>query len=508
MANREDLLIIRAARAGKADAQLRLGKRYLFGGDGLPKSLPTALYWLDRAAQQNEEDAWLLIGRHVPFETVEQAAQPAKLAIWYERAFDAGVVQAGFVLARLVLGQAEGAVSPAMRAKALRALHAAAHAGIAEAQWLLARPEGGRKEAGIADVPQASLPHIADDTEAMREWAARAARSGVRNAQYALAEHAWARNDTAVFLRWALPLARRLLDAEPMDDAGIRARDASLALRCAYVLQTAGEGSPDESGRLLEYAAEAGDPNAQFFFGLWLAHIDESGRRTAANPAPANYKRAIRWLSLAAGQGVPAAWFALSKIYLKAECSRRDPVEARRCLEIAAEAGHGAAQYELGAALWRERGAQRKDASNDVRAARLLRQAWKHGNAEAGLLLGKVCPRAVPAAWAREALRHMPREAWRTNPLLAARLELAAAFGLSRTEALLIDPKAADMGDCLVVDVQALHPHSKRRLVSVESAAERQLLNRIVGIFEGVDCGPDGPEGNYRQRLYRLKTLA
>ena len=36
MANREELLIIRAARAGKAPAQLALGKRYLFGGGGFP----------------------------------------------------------------------------------------------------------------------------------------------------------------------------------------------------------------------------------------------------------------------------------------------------------------------------------------------------------------------------------------------------------------------------------------------------------------------------------------
>jgi hypothetical protein len=25
-------------------------------------------------------------------------------------------------------------------------------------------------------------------------------------------------------------------------------------------------------------------------------------------------------------------------------------------------------------------------------------------------------------------------------------------------------------------------------------------------LFEDVDCGPNGPEGNYRQRLYRFKT--
>ncbi len=39
MANREDLAIIRAARAGQPQAQLTLGKRYLTGGNGLPQSL-------------------------------------------------------------------------------------------------------------------------------------------------------------------------------------------------------------------------------------------------------------------------------------------------------------------------------------------------------------------------------------------------------------------------------------------------------------------------------------
>ena len=42
MANREELAIIRGARAGRAEAQLALGKLYLFGSAGLPKSLPTA----------------------------------------------------------------------------------------------------------------------------------------------------------------------------------------------------------------------------------------------------------------------------------------------------------------------------------------------------------------------------------------------------------------------------------------------------------------------------------
>ena len=175
MANREELLIIRAARAGQASAQLTLGKRYLFGVSGLPKSLATALYWLDRAAQQDEKDAWILIGRHVPFETVQQVTQPSKLYIWYERAFEAGVAQAGLVLAKLVLGQVSGAVSEAMRGKALRALQAAAHAGIADAQWMLAQFLSRTDMVALHEWP-ADATVQATDNEAMLEWAMRAAR--------------------------------------------------------------------------------------------------------------------------------------------------------------------------------------------------------------------------------------------------------------------------------------------------------------------------------------------
>ncbi|HJW54481.1 MAG TPA: hypothetical protein VJ577_04340, partial [Burkholderiaceae bacterium] len=286
MANREELLIIRAARAGQASAQLKLGERYLFGGAGLPRSLPTALYWLDRAAQQDEKDAWLLIGSHVPFETVQQTGEPTKLCVWYERAFDAGVAQAGLVLAKLLLGQVSGAVSEAMRQKALRALQEAAQAGIAEAQWLLAQHIG---HAGGSTAVQAAASPA--DNEAMLEWAQRAARSGVVQAQYALAEHAWATTDYTTFLQWALPLARRLMD-QPDVSRQWDARDLNLLSCCAHALYRGGSYDPAEVVRLWEFVAQQGDRDAQCALGLWHARMDESGRRVAAIPGLANYKKA------------------------------------------------------------------------------------------------------------------------------------------------------------------------------------------------------------------------
>jgi len=141
MANREELLIIRSARAGLPQAQLALGKRYLFGSTNLPQSHQTALHWLEKAAEQNQQEAWMLIGEHVSSAVARQAGDPLRIALWYERAFEGKSARAGLVFAMLVFScwtRADGG----LRQKSLRALTVAAEAGIADAQWLLAQQLG------------------------------------------------------------------------------------------------------------------------------------------------------------------------------------------------------------------------------------------------------------------------------------------------------------------------------------------------------------------------------
>ena len=55
--------MMRAARIDDADAQLALGKAYLFGEVGLKINLLSALYWLHRAAANGQASACLLIGQ-------------------------------------------------------------------------------------------------------------------------------------------------------------------------------------------------------------------------------------------------------------------------------------------------------------------------------------------------------------------------------------------------------------------------------------------------------------
>jgi hypothetical protein len=168
-------------------------------------------------------------------------------------------------------------------------------------------------------------------------------------------------------------------------------------------------------------------------------------------------------------------------------------------------AGHERAQLELGLVAWR---ARRLEPSSDVRAVYWLQKAAGQGNEEARALMAKIAPPAPRVEWATAARTSLTRDMSSQYPFLAARIELAYWFGLTRAEALLIDVEAADHGHCLEVDIRAVHPRSRRRLIPIQTGEQRQALDRAARIFDIADARGDiGPEGNYRQRLYRFRSL-
>lgn len=522
MANREDLAIIRAARAGEAQAQLTLGKRYLFGGNGLPQSAGTAFHWLERAARQGLADAWMLIAQHIPYEVVVPLAKPQEAAQWYERAFDAGLTRAGLVFARLVLDNpaVTATINAELKHKAIRALEVVAREGDPDAQWLLAR-QGERMlaPATVASsnaIPgEAQSPAPAVKAEELHQWTKKAADAGVEQAQHALADAAWRQSDFATFRQRAQPLADALLRQHEGTVAQLNAPSEALAaalgaqnIQLLYRLAQVhmADKRPDllHAQQLLELAALACDRDAQLALGLLYGRLDQAGVRRFAGQGSANYKKAIRWLTLAGEQGMAAAWYVLSRIYLKPEFSQRNLADVQHYLERAAEMGHVEAQVECGVGAWRNR---RDDPGNDVRALYWLQKAATQGAQQARTLLDKVADRPLAAEWAMRARAQLSREQINAHPFLAARIELAALFGLTRPEALLIDLKQADCGHCLMVDIRSQYARSKRRLILVETGEQRGTLNRIGRLFEDMDCGPAGPEGNYRQRLYRLKSV-
>ena len=66
----------------------------------------------------------------------------------------------------------------------------------------------------------------------------------------------------------------------------------------------------------------------------------------------------------------------------------------------------------------------------------------------------------------------------------------------------------ADHGHCLEIDIREQHPRSRRRLVQIVTGDLRAALDRVARMFDAVEAkGVAGQEGNYRQRLYRFRSL-
>lgn len=429
MAKREGLHLIRGARAGQADAQLALARCYLDGAAGLPASLPTALYWLERAAQQDCREASLLM-------------------------FDA-------------------------RRK------------LAEHQ----------AQAQVAQMTPDSLEQAWQDGEYLTYLAHTLPRARALWKAHNAPRRRPAANDSSL----AVPARKRLPEGEPL----LSAADAKLMARCALALQSAGsaagEGAAAELYRYLQLAARSGDAEAQLALGLLLARMGPDGRRLADSPCRVNSKLAVRWLTQAGNQGLAQAWFMLARLHGRCDLAQRSPADVEACLEKAAALGHIEAQLECGTRAWRARGMA---PDNDVRAAYWLLLAEQQGSSAAAALLRKISPARAARQWARPA--PPPQDGTHRiadcEVMLSARLELAAHFGLSRVETLLIDPAQADRGHCLVLNISGAYGRSKRRLVLVRTEAQRAVLDRVSRLFRNIDCGPDGPEGSYRKRLYRLNA--
>ncbi|EEO28563.2 tetratricopeptide repeat protein [Oxalobacter paraformigenes] len=492
MASREELQLLRKARTGDTASQFALGELYLFGSKSLPQSLTTALHWLGRAARQGDAAAKRLIGNHIPYEVANLHPDRQLLERWYRDALDEGCYRAGLVLAKLLLSSGT-ATDSKKRSEAIAILEKIVDHDIPEAQWLLA--ELVKNSNRYSPLKGSAL-----------KWTACAANAGIVDAQIALIEHAWKNADYETFLQHALPIARSLLQSGAQPEAAdTDGHSARLLLRCGQLLfKEQGDSAAEEIQSMWEMAARYKNAEAAFLLGLWHARMDENGKRTLFGAGPTSFKKAIHWLTQAGGQGLPKAWYALSLIYQKAEFSQRNLSAAQRYLETAANLGHPRAQYERGLHAWRNR---RDNESNDVQAVYWLQKATGNGQTEAATLLDRIAVKAQPALWAVKALQHLTRETVSSHPFLAARLELAAVFGLSRPEALLLDIHSADKGHCLLVDIREFYRRSKRRLILIQTGKERQTVSRIGRLFEKVDCGLKGPEGNYRQRQYRLKTL-
>lgn len=236
---------------------------------------------------------------------------------------------------------------------------------------------------------------------------------------------------------------------------------------------------PQDVQGALEQAATDMNPQAWFILGRALC-----GLPCGPNPANnlvkrENLRKGTAFLLRAADAGYTQAWLHLYRLNSNARCSVANPEMARFCLEKAAAAGHPEAQRRLGALILRE-----------STAVQTMEQAitWLHLAAAQNdlyaqdLLRSLVLPVQGDVDEAESSLARVQQvDAW-----LAARLRLAREFGLTKQEALALDPASAARPWGLVT---GFNPHltqsklSAPRLVPATTPTAQEALRQAVTLF-------------------------
>lgn len=330
-----------------------------------------------------------------------------------------------------------------------------------------------------------------------RVWLEEAAARGDANAVKPLADLLWLQNDPAAE-PWLRQLARE-------GDVEAMARLAELLLR------TAPAEAVREAHRWLVQAARRDHPRALLLLGrLHVRWLRDERLDVDPSKVPHSPQKAAEYLERAAAQNVAEAHWCLAQIYAHAGFARRDLRRARQHLEAAAHAGIAAAQVDLAKRLM----ARDADLEASLQAGHWLRAAMEEPlvREEAETLLDGLADRAPE--WPPEVLaaqtRLLPRLA-ESHPRLAARMTLAARFGLTTREALFLDLLRVDQGWCLLADVHQYFHYKPWRLVrsigDEQREALRQAMESALPSFRGEEEIFPNAVGSTRARARWLEYL-
>ena len=456
MATVRALKLIRFAKRGDPEAQVELAKCFLDGRDGLGRNLSAAYSWLSKAADRGNSTAVWLIGQHIPPSCVDDTA---KAKIYYLEAKKQGCVPAATTVARWHLSGEFGPLSASEMAEQLNVLREAAAAGDVVAQLTL----GSMATEGAAAI---------DDVK----WLKAAAMAGDAEACKKLIEHFWKQAGGDL---WQLGQSPDDEELRP-ETQGEAAREALLWHECYWTKFKHQMPATEMSRRCtllllnrhgsarkwLEKAAQAGQGGAAYVLGL-----SYMGAACISSLAKAcfhrNYKYAEHWLRCASDTTLAEADFALWYLHSIRNYSLRDPVLARQYLNRAANMGHPAACWH--------KGGEALKAGDMLGAAHWWDRAALYGHQQAKLQLAALAPElSGPDAYLLAAAETMSGH----DGEFALRLKLGAHFHLELHEYLLLNPRDAEAGEFLSVDVTQSCARGRKRLIRITSAAQREALRQ------------------------------
>lgn len=399
---RHDIQLRAAARQGDIAAKKEMARKYLLGLDGFARHPPTGLEYLSEVAAVDRAGAARLIAECLRLEEILRYDQVGMLR---DAAISSHVAQVKLGAWLLATGaQTEGL---AQFEKASAGGHAAAAAALQAC-----------KNAEPDDMLRAVLQCLAVLESLNAPAIALAA------ARTALA--------TKDLRRTTLALSAALALNPKIDDEA-----CDLVLGAARLAEVQGQQlaylSVEHIQASLEQRCAQSDPEAWFTLGRALSGIacgPLAPQRLVKSP---NLRKGTALLVRAADSGQSEAWLHLYRLNSDYRCSVANPQMARFYLEKAAAGGHAEAQRRLGALM------MRKSASltESERAIGWLFQASAQGDAHAKTLLASL---VLSLEGNDEDALAAISELQKSDPWLATRLRLSRQFGLTKLEALTVDP--------------------------------------------------------------------
>jgi hypothetical protein len=253
----------------------------------------------------------------------------------------------------------------------------------------------------------------------------------------------------------------------------------------------------------LEARADQGDRDAAYALGLGLCGVAQTSLPAWVFAGKQNLRKGSAFLLRAADAGCHDAWLHLYRLCADHRLSIANPEMARFFLEKAADRGQAEAQRKLGALLLRESGSL----PESEQAIQWIHRAATQGDAPAkDLLRSLVLPMQGHADDAMAAIEQVRRH----DPWLATRLELARHFGLTKLEALCVDPADGLRPWGLVVGKNPFITQTRLaapRAVPAVHEAALDAARRAASLFAQARRDAALVEGDLRRRSLRQRRL-
>lgn len=464
---RQDIQLRLLAKQGDADARLKLAEAYLAGGSGFVRNTAVGLTYLRAALPQAPRAAAQCVVQHMELQEILAHEQLDVLQIGAEH-FDA---------ARLKLAAWHVVCGDLAAAKALLDR-------CCELSFNSLMRHGDAASRRAADLLQAIRALQPMD---VAEVVLRAARASLDQGQLA----------STVRILDALP---EPFDALPMAVMQLVVEVVHHAEQHALPL---GSLSKVLIENALDRVCGAGDIGACNTLGRALAGIPCGALPPERLVAAPQLRKAAALLLRAADGGAAGAWLHLYRICADYRGSVANPMMARFCLEKAALAGIAEAERRLGALELREA----LDIESMEKAVALLFLAARKGDGMARVLLQSL---VLPVDAEDAAVHAALVEVQRAAPLLAMRLRLARHFGLTKLEALSVNPAQGRRPWGLVVGKNPFVVKmrlAEPRAVPATSDAAMDCLVRAATMFGGDDADAALGEAPLRARSLQQRRL-